>query len=252
MNNLKKLLLSLVFITSYYTQAETYYANDFNLSDDEFRTVLSMLKKPTYYPSTSFISTTAFGIEPGTISIAAGGATTIDDNYDGSATVSTGIYRNRFIGLTGSINIISLLDPIGADGNIDLKIYSKIGARTSLAIGTKNILPWGQAKTLSSINYISLSHITEDIRFGNTSLGASGTLGIEQSNDFKGIKKYGSASLIFNRSKSLIIDINDSKIGIAASIAPISHRPLVITTGLINLGTANQQFAGSIGYTFTY
>lgn len=261
--------------------------NDLGLSEAQARALMGALGGPAATAGVAFGSPIGFGADWGEIGIGLGGQTLSvgPDDLDGSFSAAFGLGdANKYIGFEGVVNVISLRNSFGDDGDFAAKLHTVLPGRASFAVGVENIGRWGNAKSGHSSVYavgtkffdlapgnpsnpipLSLNVGIGDNRFQDIDFVPTG--GVNAFGDPNGFDVVDSGAAIFGgiaifplQQLSLIADWTGRGLNLGVSAAPFRSTPLVISAGALNVTGEYQgrqfgdetEFGAGIGYTFSY
>lgn len=236
---------------------------DLGLSLEQIRALNAQMTAPIVAPGIAFGSPTAYGAGWGQAFGGIGGQTIppgAEESVDGSALVGVGFGDPRRVaGFEMSMNIISLQDGFGDDGNWNYKLHRALPWRSAIAIGVEDTGAWGAATDRGSSSYIAFSQavdLTPDVPKRPLTLTYNVGGGNHRFADpvDRGAAAFGSVSLAWHRQASVIADWNGRDLGAAASFVPFYRMPVVVTVGFINLTErySDREFAGGIGYLYQF
>lgn len=235
---------------------------DLGLSVEQIRALNAQLTAPIAAPGIAFGSPTAFGAGWGQLFAGIGGQTIppgSKENVDGSALVGAGFGDpRRGLGLEVAMNIISLQDSFGDDGNWNFKLHRTLPWRASLAVGIEDTGGWGAAKNTESSSYAAYTQVIElSPESPKRPLNLAFTLGVGDerfADPDSSTGVFGAVSLAVHRQGSVIADWTGRDLNIGASVVPFYRIPLVLTIGFINLTEEHEdtEFAGGVGYLYQF
>jgi hypothetical protein len=234
---------------------------DLGLSLEQIRTLNAQLTAPVTAPGIAFGSPTAFGAGWGQAFAGVGGQTDSAGKHevDGSALLGAGFGDpHRYIALEMAMNVVSLTEGLGTDGNWSFKAHHTWSNRSALAIGVHEVGGWGDASETHSSTFAAYTRVLElspetpkrpltlalNVGIGNERFAAVGD----------DLGAFGSVALSWHRQSSVIADFNGRDLGIAVSAVPFYRIPLVVTAGLVNLTEryADLEFAAGVGYLHSF
>lgn len=246
-----------IFLTLAFAAANAGTVADLGLSVEQIRALNAQLTAPVAAPGIAFGSPTAFGAGWGQVFAGIGGQTlsNAQDELDGSALLGAGFGDpRRGLGLEVAMNVISLQEGLGEDGNWNLKLHRTLPWRAALAVGIEDTGGWGAAKDTESSSYAAYSQVIDlapDSPKRPLSLAFTLGVGDERFADpDSGMGVFGAVSLALHRQGSVIADWTGRDLNLGASVAPFYRIPLVVTIGFINLTERYEdiEFAGGVGY----
>lgn len=234
---------------------------DLGLTLEQVRALNAQLTAPIAAPGIAFGSPTAYGAGWGQSFAGIGGQTvsTAEDDVDGSALLGFGLGDpHRYIALEAAMNVVSLTEGLGQDGNWSFKFHRTFRDRSALALGFHETAGWGDASETHTSTYLAYSTVMEiDPAQLKRPLTLAVTAGVgnerfaDPDEDFGG---FGSFALSWHRQSSVILDCNGREFGLAVSVVPMYRIPLVFSAGLINLTEryADMEFAAGVGYLHSF
>jgi hypothetical protein len=234
---------------------------DLGLSLEQIRALNAQLTAPIAAPGIAFGSPTAFGAGWGQAFAGAGGQTLSapGQDLDGSALLGFGLGNpHRGVAFEAAMNVISLRDSFGSDGNWSFKAHRMLTARSAVAIGVEDTGGWGDASDTSASTYAAYTHVIElDPATPKRPLTLALNLGLGTerfADPADDAGAFGSAALSWHRQSSVIVDYNGRDFGVAVSAVPFYRIPLVVTAGFINLSErhADLEFAAGAGYLYSF
>jgi hypothetical protein len=230
---------------------------DLGLTLEQVRALNAQLTAPIAAPGIAFGSPTAFGAGWGQAFMGVGGQTisTGEEDVDGSALVGMGFGDPySYFALEMAINVVSLTEGFGTDGNWSFKAHHTFPDRSALAVGLHETGGWGDASRTNSSPYAAYTRVFElDPASPKRPLTLALNAGVGKER-FAGIGDdfgvFGSAALAWHRQASVIADFNGRELGVAISVVPMYRVPLVVTAGFINLTERYEdtEFAAGVGY----
>ena len=257
----KKLALA-VALTAACGAAHAGTIADLGLSLEQTRSLNAQMTTPIAAPGIAFGSPTAFGAGWGQAFAGIGGQTVTNgpDDVDGSALLGFGMGDpRRFVGIEAAMNIISLKESFGDDGNWNFKMHRTLPFRAAVAIGVEDSSGWGAAKDRDSSSYVVYTQAV-DLTPATPKRPFTFTYNVGVGNhrfadpDKGGVGGFGSVSFAWHRQDAIIVDWNGRELGAALSFVPLYRIPVVLTLGFINLTEhfADREFAGGIGYLYQF
>jgi hypothetical protein len=240
----------------------TLTAQDLGLTDAELTALVQQASGPAGSPGIAFGSATGFGANWGTLGVGIGGVTlpkTTADDYDGSMGFIAGFGDSTdAVGLEVTLNIISLRNNFGEDGNLNLKLHRNLDSATAIAVGVENVAPWGNAKDVDETVYVVGTRIV-DLGSEERALPLAVNFGLGNGRfDDPGeddITPFGSLALVVHPQWSLIADWAGTGLNLGVSVAPFPDFPLSLGAGMVNVTERNNsdsEFAGGIGYSWQF
>lgn len=234
---------------------------DLGLTLEQVRVLNAQLTAPIAAPGIAFGSPTAFGAGWGQAFAGVGGQTidAPDQDVDGSALLGFGFGDpTRYLGFEAAMNVLSLTEGFGQDGNWSFKAHHTLSNRSALAVGVHEAGGWGDAKDTGSSTYVAYTRVLE-LDPGTPKRPLTLALNVGAGNERfaapeDDLGAFGSVALSWHRQSSVIADFNGRELGIAVSAVPFYRIPLVVTAGFINLTEryADMEFAGGIGYLHSF
>lgn len=240
---------------------------DLGLSPEQIRAITAMANAPATAPGLAFGSPTGFGAGWGIIGIGVSGQTVSNgsNDVDGSMSVSFGLGNpGRWVGLQADINVISLTDAFGEDGNIGLKLHTALPGRSAFAVGVENLAPWGFAKGRDESVYAAYTKVFQlnpDNPVNPVPLSVNIGVGDGrfESNNNEGVGLFGSLAIVPWQQVSFIVDWAGQGLNIATSFVPFRRIPLNVTLGAINVterapgpADGSAEFSASVGYAIRF
>jgi hypothetical protein len=234
---------------------------DLGLTLEQVRALNAQLTAPIAAPGIAFGSPTAFGAGWGQLFAGAGGQTlsTPGQDLDGSALLGFGLGDpTRLVAFEAAMNVISLRDSLGSDGNWSFKAHTVLSGRSAVAIGVEDMGGWGDASETDPSTYVAYTHVIElDPSTPKRPLtlalniGAGNERFADPADD---VGAFGSVALSWHRQSSVIADYNGRDLGVAVSVVPFYRIPLVVTAGFINLSERYEdlEFAAGAGYLYSF
>ena len=234
---------------------------DLGLSLEQIRTLNAQLTAPVTAPGIAFGSPTGFGAGWGQAFAGVGGETDSagEHGVDGSALLGVGLGDpQRYIGLEAAVNVVSLTEGVGTDGNWSFKAHHTWSDRSALAVGLHDAAGWGDASDTRASTYAAYTRVLElapEAPKRPLTVALTAGLGNER---FAAVGDdlgaFGSVALSWHRQSSVIADFNGRDLGLAVSAVPFYRIPLVVTAGFVNLTEryADLEFAAGVGYLFSY
>lgn len=260
--------------TAALAQRPTVTLDELGLTQAQFDALVSQAPKNASSPGIAFGSPVGFGAGWGEVGFALGGTTLGDNNQDqdvdGSFAVVFGLGDpDRYVGLETTVNIISLRNSFGDDGNVGLKLHTTLPGNAAFAVGVDNIGRWGRAETGSSSVYAVGTKIFHLSPGSSNSLPLSVNVGIGDNrfNDVgdDGASVFGSLAFLPIRQLSLIVDYSERSLNAGVSVAPFSRIPVTVTAGATNLTEEDQgggggggqfgndtEFSAAVGYSLRF
>jgi hypothetical protein len=237
-------------------------AADLGVTDAQLTAMIQGAGAPAGAPGVAFGSPVGFGANWGTVGVGIGGATlpkTASDDYDGSMGFVAGFGDStEAVGLEVTLNVISLRDNFGEDGNLNLKLHRNLGSSTSVAVGVENVVPWGDAKDADESVYVVGTKVM-DIGSNDRRLPLAINLGLGNGRfDDPGeddVTPFAGIALMPHPQWSLIADWAGTGLNLGVSAAPVLTLPLTISVGMVNVTERNNsgsEFAGGIGYSWQF
>lgn len=239
---------------------------DLGFSPEQIRAITAQANAPATSPGIAFGSQTGFGAGWGTIGLGIAGQTTNDD-VDGSASLSFGLGDPvEWVGLQADINVISLQDDFGEDGNVNLKLHTTLPGRSAIAVGVENISPWGRAKDRDQ-NVFAVATKVFSLNPSNPTNTVPLTINIGvgdgrfESNGNDGVGLFGGFALIPHPQLSIIADWTGRHLNAGVSFVPFRRVPLSITLGAVEIEERDinnggdfgeMEFSGSLGYAIRF
>jgi hypothetical protein len=230
---------------------------DLGLTLEQVRALNAQLTAPVAAPGIAFGSPTAFGAGWGQAFVGAGGQTlsTPGNDLDGSALVGLGLGDPySYFAFEVAMNVVSLTEGFGQDGNWSFKAHHTFPDRSALAVGWHEATGWGEASSTDSSPYAAYTRVFElapQSYKRPLTLALNAGMGKErfaaEGDDF-GV--FGSVALAWHRQASVIADFSGRDLGVAISVVPLYRVPLVVTAGFINLTERYEatEFAAGVGY----
>lgn len=255
MENMRRLVFLVILLASSRVQAGA--VADLGLSLEQIRTLNAQLTAPVVAPGIAFGSPTAFGAGWGQAFAGVGGQTISsgEDDLDGSALLGFGLGDPRRLwGLEVAMNVISLQEGFGEDGNWNLKAHRTLPWRAALAVGIEDTGGWGAAKDTESSTYAAYTQVIDlspDSPKRPLSLAFTLGVGDERFADpDSSTGVFGAVSLALHRQGSVIVDWTGRDLNVGASVVPFYRIPLVLTVGFTNLAEEYEdtEFAAGVGY----
>jgi len=234
---------------------------DLGLTLEQVRALNAQLTAPIAAPGIAFGSPTAYGAGWGQSFSGIGGQTvsTAQDDVDGSALLGFGLGDpHRYLALEAAMNVVSLTEGLGQDGNWSFKFHHTFSDRSALALGFHEAAGWGDASDTHTSTYAAYTTVLEidPAAFKRPlTLAVTAGLGDERFADpDDDLGAFSSVALSWHRQSSVILDFNGRELGAAVSAVPFYRIPLVFTAGLINLTErhADMEFAAGIGYLHSF
>jgi hypothetical protein len=234
---------------------------DLGLTLEQVRALNAQLTAPIAAPGIAFGSPTAFGAGWGQAFMGAGGQTISngEEDLDGSALVGVGFGDPySYFAFEAAMNVVSLTEGFGTDGNWSFKFHHTFADRSALAVGLHETAGWGEASATNSSPYAAYTRVFElapQSYKRPLTLALNAGVGKER---FAGIGDdfgaFGSVALAWHRQASVIADFNGRDLGVAISVVPMYRVPLVVTAGFINLTERYEdiEFAAGVGYLHSF
>lgn len=245
---------------------------DTGLSPDVQRAIRAMINTPATTPGSTFGSPLAFGSNLGDVYFGIGGTETQPEfqgkDYDGGAVIGFGLGdADSAVGSEISVGIIGLTEEdnvpdsgFGDSGNINIKLHTMIGDRTSFAVGAENLGRWGNADGTQASHYAAIAtawQLRPSVYENPLTLVTNIGVGDNRFDDFgeDDIGVFGSASLFFTRRIAGIVDWTGRQLNAGVSFVPFHSFPLNVTLGAANVTEENDDevvFSGSVGLSFNF
>ena len=224
-------------------------------------------RRPQPIPSSTFITPNAYGADWGDVYLGVAGTTEdgTDDGLDGAASVGFGLGDAvKNVGVEVNVGIISL-DGFADDGTAGFKLHKVFPGANNLgvAVGWTNPIKWGNADRKDTFYGVATQRFDLRPNRANslpltTSLGVGTGLfrskgAIEDRNNAPNV--FGSIGLRVIPQVSVVSSWTGRSLGLAASAAPFSSVPIVLTAGVSDLTDNTEegtQFVGSLGYSFGF
>ena len=224
-------------------------------------------RRPQPIPSSTFITPNAYGADWGDIYLGVAGTTEdgTDDGLDGAASVGFGLGDAvKNVGVEVNVGIISL-DGFADDGTAGFKLHKVFPRANNLgvAVGWTNPIKWGKADRKDTFygvvtqqfnlrpNKANSMPLTASLGVGTGLFRSKGA--IEDRNNAPNV--FGSVGLRVIPQVSVVSSWTGRSLGLAASTAPFSSVPIVLTAGVSDLTDNTEegtQFVGSLGYSFGF
>lgn len=227
---------------------------------------------PNSYAGATFGSPMAFGMDWGGIGVGVYGQTLPDEldeneDFDGSAALVFGLGdADKYIGLETAIITSSLTDSRGSGdgfgeaGGLGFKLHTNVPGGAALAIGVIGTGRWGDAEDENESSVYANATKVFSIDTGSRKHALVANIGVgdgafTEDFDDDGVNVFGSLAFYITRQFSIIADHTGRFTNAGISAAPFRGVPLVVTLGAVNLAErfdSDVQFAGTIGYTFSF
>ena len=240
----------------------TLTAQDLGLTSAQLQALIQGGSAAVASPGIAFGSAIGFGANWGTVGVGIGGATlpkTASDDYDGSMGFIAGFGDStNAVGLEATINIISLRESFGDDGNLNLKLHRNLDATTAIAVGVENVAGWGNADDADESVYVVGTKVF-DLGGEGKRLPLAVNFGLGNGRfDDPGeddVTPFGGIALMPHEQWSLIADWAGTGLNLGVSTVPVRSLPLSISVGMVNVTERNDsdsEFAGGLGYSWQF
>ncbi|WP_158608504.1 hypothetical protein [Stagnimonas aquatica] len=256
--NMRTLVLAAALIAGPQA-ASALQLSELGLSPEQIKALLAQAKAPVASPGIAFGSPVAFGAGWGEVGVGAGGSTRPkgrSPTLDGGASVVVGVGNPKSaVGLESAVNIISIGEDPGHDGNVNLKLHTSLSRFSAMAVGVENVARWGTAKKTRTSTFVAYSQLVPLPWNGPRALAFNIGLGDNRfSKGGEGTQLFGGMAVFVHPQVSLIADYNGIELNGGVSWVPFRRWPLTINLGAINLteNTAGTEFSGGVGYSFRF
>lgn len=240
---------------------------DLGLVEVQALSLDSIIKLPAGSVAVAFGSPIGFGYNSRDIAVVVGGEESTDvadDDLDGSLGVGFGFGDSESaIAVETVVNVISLRNNFGDDGNVNMKVHTRILPTTGVAVGVENIWPWGDAGKVSESGYAVITHIIDvPVQKQGRSMPISLNFGVGNERfadpDEEGLMVFGGVGVGLHPQFSVVLDWTGRTLNAGASWLPIRDVPFSLTAGFINVTDRlndfdnGPRFAASAGYLFRW
>jgi len=189
-----------------------------------------------------------------------------EEDWDGSAALVFGLGdADEYVGLETAVVASSLTGAYGEDefgeaGGLSFKVHTNLPGGAAVAMGVVGTSRWGEAEDQneSSVYAVGTKVFPIDTGSSRHALVVNLGLGDGQFNhdfDDDGVDVFGGLAFYFTRQISGIVDYTGPFLNIGGSFAPFNQFPVVFTLGAYNVTErfdSDVDFAGSVGYTFSF
>lgn len=211
----------------------------------------------------SLFAPTGFGADFGVVSATLVGVNEWPggNQVDGAAALGAGLGNgDKYIGasVNASIDSLGVRDTFGETGSVGLKLFRWVTPTTSIAVGSNNLVGWGQFANNAKTYYGAVTQqfslfkirgydapFTATAGVGTGALVSSDQFNVEQSDS----KAQGFGALAFSPVPriNLIVDYTSLVWSTGVSGMPFATIPFIATVYATNLGGANK-VAGPVTY----